>query len=155
MAEVKKAPKGEPTYMRLNWYPVKPGHMEQAVGMYREYALPVFEKLRENGAIFAAGLHTTEIASESDYALMSWTLIGQLGAMDTIDEAFSAANEARTEEERGHMMEQFMEHFEWEGYRSTIVRILHTRGKAETHDAHAGHDHDVHDHGDHAGHDHD
>ena len=48
MAEVKQTPEGSPTYMRLSWYAIKPGHMEQAVGMYREYALPVFEKLREH-----------------------------------------------------------------------------------------------------------
>jgi hypothetical protein len=128
-AAMEKMPEGKPTYMRMGFYKVKPGHMEQAIGMYRDYALPTLEKLQKKGIIFAAGLSAPEVVSSNDWSLMSWSMIANLGAMDKSDAAFEAANEKRSEAERESMMERFMEHFDWDSYHSKIIRIVHMGGQ--------------------------
>jgi hypothetical protein len=128
-ADMTKVKKGTPTYMWLGFYKVKPGHMEDAIGVYREYGLPVMEKLCEEGSVLGAGLSRPEIVNTSDWSLMSWTMTSDLGSMDRIDAAYEAMNEKRSEAEQESMMNDFMEHFDWEGFRSKIIRIVHMGGQ--------------------------
>jgi hypothetical protein len=136
-AEMEEMPDGPPRYMRMGFYKVKPGHVDQAVALYNEYAAPTYEELIRTGAIYSAGLSAQELVTSDDWTLMSWSVLGSLAGVDAVDNAFETANEQRTEAEREAMMEAFMEHFEWEGYRSKIIRFIHLGGQGQGDGEHA------------------
>jgi hypothetical protein len=127
----KQQPDGPPRFMRLAFIKTQPLMMEDAMKLVGEYALPTWNALRHEGVLHSAGMSVVEVVAQNDWDMMFWSVLPSLGAMDTIDAAFNAAGEARSEKESEAMMESFTACFEWDSYRERILRIIHVSGKSE------------------------
>jgi hypothetical protein len=79
---------------------VKPGHMQEFMGLFRKYDQPVLDKLVADGVIYAYELDT-EAVHTMEPGLV-WTIIGMpnLGAKDKVNAAFDEAEKKLPEVER-------------------------------------------------------
>jgi hypothetical protein len=117
-----------PAYLRVAWHQVKPGHAKQAVELYKRIAVPVYEQLMAEGAVVACALAVRETVPDTEWTHMSWTMVGNLGAMDHMAQAFAQAEEARPEQERLAIEEEVRECLDVSAYRSQLLRIVHLGG---------------------------
>jgi hypothetical protein len=117
-----------PGYIHLGYHTAKPGKAGDAKSMYDELAVPVYDKLVSDGAIFNYGLHVPAIHRGEGWTHMSWYSSADLAARDKVSGAFDAAEAARSAEENAAVGERWASIFEPSGHSDQILLVIHFKG---------------------------
>ncbi|MHC4414117.1 MAG: hypothetical protein ACYS0G_02405 [Planctomycetota bacterium] len=124
-------PSGPPAYFRASYYKARPGQVENAVNLYQEIAVPLYEQLMAEGVILDCALAQQEIVTQSEWSHMSWYLVSDLAALDRVKQAAEQTNAARSQEERDALTERFHASLNPDAYWSEIIRIVHMGGQEQ------------------------
>jgi hypothetical protein len=114
-----------PGYINLGFYTAKPGKMGDAKTFYDDIAVPVYDKLKADGAINSYGLAVPAIHRGDEYTHMGWYSSANLATRDVVEGAFDAAEAARSEEENEAIGERWLETFDPKGHEDQILLVVH------------------------------
>ena len=79
---------------------VKPGRMQDFMGLFRRYDQPVLDKLLADGVIYGYSVDTEAVHTGSPGTVWSIVTMPDLGTKDKVNAAFAAAQEKLPEAER-------------------------------------------------------
>ncbi len=83
-------PSSKPNYLAIDTYTVKPGREGDAIGLYREWAVPTLTSLAADGQVGAWGFSMQDVATTKAWTHMTWVFLSDLSGIDR----FMAANMA-------------------------------------------------------------
>lgn len=118
---------GKPRYIQLGYYQPKPGKYRALREDYKNYVVPVYDKLVADGVVDNYGLAVPEVHRGQGWSFMSWALTDNLAARDTIDKAFDAADAAMTDEQRQARRQRYMEDSDFSAHRDQILLVVHLK----------------------------
>lgn len=90
-------PGAKPNFLMRHVYKVKPGKGSAAVKMYKEYDVPVYQKLLEAGVISGYGLAVPDMHTGAGWTHTGWVTFADMSNIDAMDKAFDEADKARGE----------------------------------------------------------
>ncbi|HET7433356.1 MAG TPA: hypothetical protein VFN10_01450 [Thermoanaerobaculia bacterium] len=74
-------PKAAPKYIDVSTYVVKPGRANDAVALYREWAVPMLTAAAMRGNVGPWGLSSQAIDTNGSWTHMTWTFLSDLNAL--------------------------------------------------------------------------
>jgi hypothetical protein len=90
----KVTPGAKPNYMQRSVFKVKPGKGSTAVKMFKDFWVPVYEKLLEAGVINGYGLAVPKIHTGAGWTHSDWVTFSDMSQIDAMDKAFEEAMKA-------------------------------------------------------------
>lgn len=117
---------GTPGYISLSTFSMSPGaSVDAAKEIYKKWRAPIMDELMEAGTINAHGIYTMELHPTTGWADMTgWFTMPGLGAMDTVEAALVAADDARTEEQQAEWIAEVSKVFEMPAEGNHTDRVL-------------------------------
>ena len=79
-------PKAKPRYIDVSTYTIKPGRDRDAVGLFREWAVPLFTDAAARGRIGPWGLSSQSLHANDDWTHMVWIFLSDAAALDDLRE---------------------------------------------------------------------
>ena len=117
------APGGTPKYLMRHVYNANPGKGSAAVKMYKEYNVPVYQKLLQDGVIAGYGVAVPDIHVGGGWTHTMWTMFSDLSQLDAMDQAFQAADEARGEAVNEALDASWMQMHDRDAHWDSLMRI--------------------------------
>ena len=114
-----------PTYINLGFYTAKPGKESEAKEFYDDVAVPVYDKLKADGAINSYGLAVPAVHRDEAFTHMGWYSSADLATRDVVSTAFDAADAARSEADNEAMGKRWAETFEPDGHMDQVLMVVH------------------------------
>jgi hypothetical protein len=121
---------GPERFIDLGYIKANPGKFGDMRKAYMEYVAPVNDKLLADGTILGYGLATPAIHRGENWTFMSWTSIGSLAALDKVEAAFDAADDAMSEADRKARQQRYEEGSDWSGHRDQTLMVVHRKAAA-------------------------
>ncbi len=87
-------------YMLVSIEQVQPGKGQAYTERFEKFVRPVLEPLAANGAVNSFGVDTEYIHTADPGIRVGWIIVPTADGLDKVDDAFSAASQARTAAER-------------------------------------------------------
>lgn len=83
-------PDAKPRYAVINEHPIKVGRENDAIGLFNEWAKPVFDDLTARGKIVAWGHSAQNIVIHGGWTRMVWYFVTDLSALDEVNKSLAA-----------------------------------------------------------------
>lgn len=115
---------GEPKYLLLAAYTAKPGMGEDASKMYKSFVAPVYDSLLADGTIIGYGLAVPDLHTGAGFTHEGWVEFSDTAAIDAIDAAFMADDEATSAGDKVARDAAFKALFEADGHHDRLINIL-------------------------------
>ena len=100
----KGTPGVKPVYLWQMIHKVKPGHGRAATAMFKEYDVPVLDKLLAAGTICAYGASVPEVLTGSGWTHSFWVMFTDMAQLDAITKAYMEDFATRSESVNEAMM---------------------------------------------------
>jgi hypothetical protein len=125
----KATPGAKPVYLWRSVYKVKPGKGQAAMKMYKEYDLPVFDKLLADGVISAFGAAVPEIRTGPGWTHSFWVMCTDMAQFDAIEKAFIEDYKSRSESVNAAMMADWIEMNDMDARWDSLMKVEMYGGK--------------------------
>jgi hypothetical protein len=108
----------------LSSWKAKPGKESAVLSFYDETLKPVFESLAAAEVVTHYGLFVQDLHAQPDWTHTLWYRVRNRGGLDRVREAFRAADQERSEEQRPSLLDSARELFEPDSHRDMLLREL-------------------------------
>jgi hypothetical protein len=113
-------PTAKPKYLGVDTYVIKSGRDGDAIGLFNEWAQPLFTEVAAKGKLGPWGFSNQNVALDGAWTHMVWYFMSDLAALDDFDNAMMALGPGKT---RAYDV-RLRDMSEPEKHRSQILRII-------------------------------
>ena len=113
-------PSSKPNYLAIDTYVVKPGRESDALGLYRQWAVPSLTSLAADGKVGAWGFSMQDVATTPDWTHMAWMFLSDLAGIDSM----FATNMALPPATRAEYAVRLRDLSEPDKHRGQLLRVL-------------------------------
>ncbi len=111
-----------------SFFKVMPGKGDTVMELFKKYDKPVLDKLMAEGTITGWGVGRPWVHTNGAWNLLFWIDAPDMGAHEKVDQAFEAAEKARSKEENKKIQESFFAAVAMDAHRDGVYRQV--AGKA-------------------------
>lgn len=122
-AVIKGTPDAKPVYLMRHAFKVKPGKGSAAMKMYKEYDVPVYDKLLAAGVITAYGVVVPEIHTGSGWTHVFWYMFTDMAQFDAMEKAWEEDEKTRSESVNEAIMSKWLEMHDRDAHWDSLMKI--------------------------------
>jgi len=119
----KETPGVKSNYMVRSVYKIKPGKGMAAVKMFKEFWVPIYDKLLQAGVINGYGLAVPEIHTGAGWTHAEWVTFSDLAQIDAMNKAFAEAEKAGGEALGEMFWNTWVGMNDWDAYWDSVIRF--------------------------------
>ena len=119
----KGTPGTKPVYLMRHAFKVKPGKGQAAMKMYKEYDVPVYDKLLEAGVITAYGVVVPEIHTGSGWTHLMWYMFTDMSQFDAMEKAWKEDEKTRSDSMNETLMSSWMQLHDMDAHWDSLMKI--------------------------------
>ena len=110
-----------PKYFHISYWKTAPQGYDAMTEFYKDNIAPIMAPLQASGAVASYGISTQELHADPSWTHVTWYLVSDLEAIDTVSQALDAGLDKDAVAEIMPMMD-------WEGHWDQVLMIVHMGG---------------------------
>ena len=126
----KGTPGVKPVYLMRHVFKVKSGKGSAAMKMYKEYDVPVYDKLLAAGVISAYGVARPEIHNGTGWTHAFWYMFTDMAQLDAMEKAWEEDEKTRSESVNETLMSNWMQMHDFDSHFDSLMKVEMFGGQA-------------------------